>query len=101
MRPWFSLLRTIVLTVVCVFGIVFMSFLGFAYTVKAATVVGHMNDEDVAAAARSCYICAAAYAVCTVFAGWQLFLHWRNQGGVTVIKEVDYYGLAYFTLFVL
>lgn len=50
---------------------------------KSRTLTIHMRPEQVGEAARSCFICAAAYAVCTLVLGWQLFLHWRYAGSAS------------------
>lgn len=57
--------------------------MGLGYQMGARTLTLHMKAEQVKEAARSCFICAGAYVICTLVLFWQLFLHWRYSSSTS------------------
>lgn len=59
-----------------------MLIMSAAYSVRAATVVDHLTNDEVKSAAFSCFVCAALYGATAVLALFQVGVHWRYRGGV-------------------
>ncbi|KAG0305020.1 hypothetical protein BGZ98_004684 [Dissophora globulifera] len=80
MKPIFSAGNATCCTILSVFGVIFLSIMGFLFSIPAESLTHTTNDpEDPAAVAKACFTATAFYGFMILFCGCQSWLNKREE----------------------